>query len=45
MLISSSSIAPNSKGGFELKDPAVVKHIAEMNSETQVNLYSSCQMM
>ena len=32
MPISSSSIAPNSKGGFEIKDPAVVEHIAEMNS-------------
>ena len=43
--ISSSSIAPNGKGGFKLKDPAVAKHIADVNSETQVNLYSSCQMM
>lgn len=38
MPISSSSISPNSKGGFDIKDQAA-KYVADMGSETQVNLF------
>eukprot|EP00112_Aurelia_sp_Birch-Aquarium-sp1_P025841 Seg883.6 transcript_id=Seg883.6/GoldUCD/mRNA.D3Y31 product="hypothetical protein" protein_id=Seg883.6/GoldUCD/D3Y31 len=37
MPISSSSISPNSKGGFDIKDQAA-KYVADMGSETQSNI-------